>query len=1089
MGEKSIKIAKTAVVALFLFLSAFVLLGTLNVSAADATQPEAPTGLAAESGINQVSLSWVVPASDGGAAIDYYVIYKDGIELPDHPTGLATTVAIQYVYVNPMNWDPYVWTVAAHNAIGTGPQSLPDDAYPINTPGQIGFFDATPGDGVAYIECYNPGGRSDTGGLPILYNIVYQDGIDVMHSLDNQITIPGLTNGRTYSFSVAMHNAAGDGLKSTPMSVTPLGIPDAPTRLSATPLNQAVNVTWSAPAYTGGALDYYEIYLGTDLTVNPVAHTSQTYAVIGQLINGQTYDFVVVACNSRGHGASAQLSAAPRADPPGAPIGLISTPGNGKVDLSWTAPANNGGASIDYYVVYQDDIDVQHFTVNSGTINGLLNGKSYSFAVAAHNSAGIGANSTSISETPCTVANAPTGLMAIAGNGQATLNWTAPEVNGGGAIDYYVVYQDGGALPYQLTGPMTTIPGLVNGKAYTFTVAAHNPAGVGAQSVSAGATPITVPDAPTGLTAVPGNLQISINWTAPLSNGGSAIDYYIIYLNGVDVNHSTDTSYISRGLSYGQSYDYTVSAHNLAGVGAKAATVTATPRPALTFPGIPSDLTATPGDGRVDLAWSPVGDNGGSAIDYYVVYQNDIDVLHVGGNTVSVTGLPNGQSISFAVASHNVIGTSAKSAAVQTTPYTLPGVPTGLTATAGNGFAALAWTAPGSNGGAAIDHYVLYRDGTALPDDPIGLTCMIAGLTNGQSYNFTLAAHNPAGAGPSTYVIVTPTQTVPSEPLNATASTIDSGIVLNWSVPGDNGGYPITYNVYKGMVAGSESLLDNTASNSYTDMAITLGADYYYVIRAVNQLGSSAPSRQIGPVSASTAITLDLETESSSTIGAAMTVSGNVKTTIGETPVAGLSIDLAYSINNGLVWIDMPSVNTTPSGNFSSQWIPTATGIYMLRGTWAGNAVYQASTSMKSLAITSSLDKYVLTVQSNSAITDLSFNSGSKKLTFNVSGDPGTEGYSRIVVSKELVANGTEMKVFLDGNSMEYQLSSTNSSWILYFQYHHSTHRIVASLGEIKTGLADLSDSPLPIVAMAGLGIVAALLVAGLVLFNRRRTR
>jgi hypothetical protein len=1088
MGDKTKMIVKSTVIALFLFLSAFALLGTNAVTAAqDPVVPDAPTGLTAVSGINQVTLTWAAPVNNGGSPIDYYVVYQDGVALPDHPSGLTTTISVQYVYLSPMNFHLYSWTVAAHNAIGIGPQCDPATANPVNTPGAIESIRVSPEDGAVYIDIYRPGGRVDTGGLPLLYYIIYQDGVDVLHTTEVGPTISGLTNGQSYSFSAAMHNEVGDGPKTTPVTVIPFAVPYEPTDLLATPLNQAVNLTWSAPVMTGGGIDAYNVYLDDVL----VSTTSKLFAVVGGLTNGHAYSFEVAAFNQAGQGPKVSVQSTPRPDSPDVPVGLTATPGNGQVLLSWTAPANNGGAPIDYYAIYQDNIDVVHATDVSSTLTGLTNGQSYTFTVAAHNSAGMGIMTGPVQTTPYTVPDAPTGVTAVPGNGQVTLNWTAPTFDGGSPVDYYVVYQDGTALPYHLTGPTTIIPGLVNGRTYSFTVAAHNLANNGVQSTAAVSTPVSAPDAPTGLTALPGHSQVSLNWTAPLSNGGLAIDYYVVYQNSVDVQHTTATSFISTGLAYGTTYNFTVSAHNLVGEGPRTVIVAAMPRPALTFPGIPTGLTATPGDGKVDLAWSLPVDNGGAPIDYYLVYQDDTVVANAAGSSWSITGLQNGQSYSFAIAAHNSIGISARSDVVPAIPHTIPGAPTGLTAIPGNGFVSLAWVAPGNNGGAAVDHYVVYQDGVALSIDPIGTSCVITGLTNGQSYNFTLAAHNPAGVGPNTYVLVVPTKTVPSEPTNASASTIDSGIVLQWSAPSDDGGYAITFSVFRGAVAGGESLLANLSGNSYVDTAVTLGTDYFYYVKAVNQLGSSIPSKEIGPIYASKTILLDMETESSSTIGALMTVTGTVKTAVGAIPIEGLSIDLSYSVNNGQTWIAMPSVNTSALGNFSSQWIPTATGIYMLKGTWAGNLVYQASTTMRSLAITSASDRYVFTVQSNSTISDMTFNSDSKKLSFNVSGVPGTNGYSRIVISKELVANGSEIKVSLDGADMSYQLSSTNTSWILYFEYHHSSHKVVASLVDSsKTGSnSNLSDSPLPIVAIAGFAVVAALLVAGLVLLNRHRGR
>ena len=90
--------------------------------------------------------------------------------------------------------------------------------------------------------------------------------------------------------------------------------------------------------------------------------------------------------------------------------------------------------------------------------------------------------------------------------------------------------------------------------------------------------------------------------------------------------------------------------------------------------------------------------------------------------------------------------------ATPTAATTKPGPPNGLTASPGNGQVTLSWTAPASDGGAAISGYEIYRgtspggessvpvNGTLVPSTSYTVT----GLTNGTTYYFTVAAVNQA---------------------------------------------------------------------------------------------------------------------------------------------------------------------------------------------------------------------------------------------------------------------------------------------------------------------------------------------------------
>ena len=92
-----------------------------------------------------------------------------------------------------------------------------------------------------------------------------------------------------------------------------------------------------------------------------------------------------------------------------------------------------------------------------------------------------------------TVPDAPTGVTASAGDGQATVSWTAPASDGGTAITGYKVTALVGGVAQGTTDvgvvTQTVVSGLTNGTTYTFKVAAVN--GIGTGSQSAESNPVT----------------------------------------------------------------------------------------------------------------------------------------------------------------------------------------------------------------------------------------------------------------------------------------------------------------------------------------------------------------------------------------------------------------------------------------------------------------------------------------------------------------------------------------------------------------------------------------------------------------------
>jgi titin len=475
----------------------------------------------------------------------------------------------------------------------------------------------------------------------------------------------------------------------------------------------------------------------------------------------------------------------------------------------------------------------------SHTDTGLSNGQTYWYKVSAVNSAGESLMSVPASASPFTVPDAPTGVAATPGNGQVTLIWSAP-FNGGRPIDYYVVYENGVALANHATELRMVISGLGNGINYSFSVAAHNLAGEGPQSSSVYAIPYTVPGEVTSLVANPGNEQVTLSWSAPLSDGGRPIDYYTVYRNGSALMNVVVTNAWISGLTNGQTYGFTVSAHNVAGEGQMSPTVYAVPA---TVPTAPTGLTANPGNGTASLSWVASAYDGGRPIDYYIVYMDGTPLTEVTGTSVVIANLQNGRNYTFAVAAHNMMGASQLSGSANAIPFTTATAPRSLEATAGNSMVTLTWSAPLFDGGRGIDHYVIYQDGVMLDANTSSLTVTISGLTNGRQYTFRVAAHSLAGTGTLSDAITAMPATVPSAPLGLTATTAVNKVTLTWQPPSYNGGLPLTgYTIYRNGVPVANV---SAATLTWDDTNGTPGTSYRYAVGASNQEGMGLSSVEI----------------------------------------------------------------------------------------------------------------------------------------------------------------------------------------------------------------------------------------------------
>ncbi len=183
---------------------------------------------------------------------------------------------------------------------------------------------------------------------------------------------------------------------------------------------------------------------------------------------------------------------------------------------------------------------------------------------------------------------------------------------------------------------------------------------------------------------------------------------------------------------------------------------------------------------------------------------------------------------------------------------TVPSAPQSLSASVGDQYVSLSWSAPSNNGGAAITSYKVYRS-TSPGQETFYSTVTSTSffemsVLNGVTYYYKVSAVNSVGESSlSNEVSATPysipTTTVPSAPTNLVASGGTNSATLSWNAPSSNGGASITsYRVYRGTSSGGESLLATASSNSYNDGSVSPGTTYYYKVSAVNSVGESSLS-------------------------------------------------------------------------------------------------------------------------------------------------------------------------------------------------------------------------------------------------------
>jgi fibronectin type 3 domain-containing protein len=627
----------------------------------------------------------------------------------------------------------------------------------------------------------------------------------------------------------------------------------------ATPVKIQPNTTYVAAYFapnghysaTEFALDHPPA-LGPDNLDSPPLHAlPDTAGGNGLYKYTQSSVFPTSTYHSENYWVDVSFIPAGQEHPPGQATNVSAAAGALQATVNWSAPASDGGSPITEYRVTpyigasaQTPVSVAA-SASSKTVTGLIAGADYTFTVTAVNAIGAGAASAPSNAVTPTMPNppgAPTGVSATAKSSGAQVSWTAPESDGGSAITGYRITPYVGAIPQTATTTSSatttaTVSGLSNGTTYTFTVAAINAAGMGAES--APSSPVT-----------PNATIFDLSTPAVVDSGdGHSVE--------LGVKFRDDGPGTINGIRF-----YKAQANTGTHVGSLW-TSTGTLLAQATFTGetasgwqqvlFATPVTIQPNTTYVAGYFAP---NGHYSVNGPTLLAGvDNPPLHALANTTSPNGV-------YTYSSTSTFPTSSYQASnywvdVLFTPPRSPGQATNVSATAGSRQATVNWSAPASDGGSAISEYRITPYIGASAQTPVSVAApasskTVTGLTPGTDYTFTVTPVNAVGAGPESVpsnAVTATAAAVPDAPTGVTAAARNQSALVSWVAPTNDGGPMSSYRITP--YIGGAPQPSTTVSGSSTSgivSALTNGTAYTFTVTAVNDIGSGAASAASGAV-------------------------------------------------------------------------------------------------------------------------------------------------------------------------------------------------------------------------------------------------
>jgi predicted phage tail protein/regulation of enolase protein 1 (concanavalin A-like superfamily) len=652
-----------------------------------------------------------------------------------------------------------------------------------------------------------------------------------------------VTNGMSYVYVVSASNAAGQGPISNEVSCSPAPPPPVPTAVMCVSGNNRCTISWApvmgATSYrvkrsmsSGGPYDL----VGSG--INAIRYTDTT------AMNGSPYFYVVTSVKAGIESpSSAEVSCAPSALPPSAPMNLMVAGGVGRATLSWTDTSNNETQFKIERRLATESTFVEIATIESNVTTYLdtsVPGGTHEWRVRASNPMGDSDYSNVASAMVIQQLPAPTGLAASPYFGEIRLRWNAVS----GATGYRVKRATTSGGPYlpvpggDVAGTTFTDTSVTNWISYYYVVAALQGGVEGAESGEVKERSFDASSLLSWLFST-GTVDPSLthpptfrNWPGIDSSGlrKSAALTPVILMNqfttdgwptgGIDLNKYLEVP-VTAATGFKVSYDSL--RFQLGGTLASGAWQVRSSVDNFAAPlaqGSYSNISQT----TIQANLRPLGDQHGTVTFRIYLFANSgltptrralLDLTVWGGGSISTT-MP-------------------------------PGAPTGLSAVSGDGQCVLSWSQPFGAASQTVKRAT--RSGGPYAPVPTVMAGVDDTVVNGQSYFYVVSASNAGGEGPnSAEAPCNPQVGLPLAPANVACVAGNGRCTLTWdAVPA-----AVVYRVRRAPVPGAYTTVELVSGTTFIDV-VANDTTYLYRVDAIYPAGLESKSAVVltcNPVSA-----------------------------------------------------------------------------------------------------------------------------------------------------------------------------------------------------------------------------------------------